>query len=105
MVILKNEIIYSFIIIQNDVNHVIWHKVFKSGTSKICGRQPLKHLKGYGLLKHFTWSTLEYFVSYIIVYHYILSDIISKKQRLLLKQRIPYFAETQAVQKMTFVRS
>ena len=27
----------------------IWDKVFKSGPSKICGRQPLKNLKGYGL--------------------------------------------------------
>ena len=24
---------------------------FKSGLSKFCGRQPLKNLKGYGLLK------------------------------------------------------
>ena len=31
----------------------MWDKVFKSGPSKICGRQPLKT---------FTWSTLEYFV-------------------------------------------
>ena len=29
----------------------IWDKVFKSGPSKICGRQPLKNLKGYGLLR------------------------------------------------------
>ena len=29
-----------------------WDKVFKSGRSKICGRKPLKNLKGYGLLKH-----------------------------------------------------
>ena len=28
-----------------------WDKVFKSGLSKFCGRQPLKNLKGYGLLK------------------------------------------------------
>ena len=27
-----------------------WDKIFKSGPNKICGRQPLKHLKGYGLL-------------------------------------------------------
>ena len=54
----------------------IWDKVFKNGPSKICGRQPFKHLKGYGLLKqtlilqifkrppstNFTWSILEYFV-------------------------------------------
>ena len=29
----------------------IWDKVFKNGLSKICGRQPLKNLKGYGLPK------------------------------------------------------
>ena len=28
----------------------IWCKVFKNEPSKICGRQPLKNLKGYGLL-------------------------------------------------------
>ena len=53
-----------------------WDKVFMSGPSKICGRQPLKNLKDYGLLKqtislqtfkrlsstNFTWSTIEYFV-------------------------------------------
>ena len=59
----------------------IWDKVFKNGPSKICGRHPLKKLKGYGLLKrtisllffkrfsstNFTWSIgyFEYFVSYI----------------------------------------
>ena len=30
---------------------LIWDKVFKNGPSKVCGRQPLKNLKGYGLLK------------------------------------------------------
>ena len=25
----------------------IWDKVFKSGPSKVCGRQPLKNLMGY----------------------------------------------------------
>ena len=29
----------------------IWDKVFKNGPSKICKRQPLKNLKGYGLPK------------------------------------------------------
>ena len=24
-----------------------WDKVFKKGPSKVCGRQPLKNLKGY----------------------------------------------------------
>ena len=28
-----------------------WDKVFKNGPSKICGRQPLKNLKGSDLLK------------------------------------------------------
>ena len=27
-------------------------KVFENGPSKICGKQLLKNLKGYGLLKH-----------------------------------------------------
>ena len=29
----------------------IWDKVFKNGLGKICGRQPLKNLKEYDLLK------------------------------------------------------
>ena len=28
----------------------IWDKVFKNGPSKICRRQPLKNLRGFGLL-------------------------------------------------------
>ena len=57
---------------------IIWDKLFKIGSSNICGRQPLKNLKGYGLLKqtislqifqrlsstNFTWSILEQFVPY-----------------------------------------
>ena len=31
--------------------HYLWDKVFKNGTIKICGRQPLKNFKGYGRLK------------------------------------------------------
>ena len=31
---------------------MIWDKVFKIGLSKVCGRQPSKNLKEYGLLKH-----------------------------------------------------
>ena len=34
---------------------IIWDKVFTNGPNKICGRQPLKN---------FTWSILEYFVSF-----------------------------------------
>ena len=33
------------------LNKHIWAQVFKKGPSKICGRQPLKNLMGYGLLK------------------------------------------------------
>ena len=29
----------------------MWDKVFKSGLSKFCGEEPLKIVKGYGLLK------------------------------------------------------
>ena len=29
----------------------IWVRVFKNGQGKICGRPPLKNLKGHGLLK------------------------------------------------------
>ena len=31
--------------------NVLWNQVFKHEPSKICGRQPLKSLKEYGLLK------------------------------------------------------
>ena len=55
---------------------IIWVKVLKNGPSKICGRQPLKNLMGYGLLEadhippnflklsstSFPWSILKYFV-------------------------------------------
>ena len=53
---------------------LIWIKVFMNGPSKICGRQPLKHLNWYDMSKkttsiqifsrlsstNFTWSILEY---------------------------------------------
>ena len=32
----------------NYFEKVIWNKAFKSGVSKLCGRQPLKNFKGYG---------------------------------------------------------
>ena len=52
----------------------MWGKIFKSGLSKFDGRQPLKNLKGYGMLKQttsfssteFTQSNLEYFVPCIV---------------------------------------
>ena len=46
---------YLFILFQmnlgGDSNNAKWDKVFKNGPSKICGRQPLKKLNGYDLLK------------------------------------------------------
>ena len=33
-----------------EILYYIWDKIFKNGPSKICGRQPLKSLKGYGVL-------------------------------------------------------
>ena len=39
----------------------VWNKVFKSGPSKIYGRQPLKNLKGYGLLKHTILRIIPYY--------------------------------------------
>ena len=35
----------------NDISMTrMWDNVFKNGASKICGRQPLRNLNGYGLL-------------------------------------------------------
>ena len=43
----------------------IWVKVFKNGPSKICRRQPLKHLNYMVCLStNFAWSILEYLESY-----------------------------------------
>ena len=33
------------------IEWVKWDRVFKNGPSKICGRQPVKNLRGYGLPK------------------------------------------------------
>ena len=51
------------------VHHFTWDKVLKNGPSKICGRQPLKNLKWYGLLfsTNFTWFILEYFFSFLVI--------------------------------------
>ena len=57
----------------------IWDKVFKNGPSKICGRQPLKNSKGYGLLIKFFkgclpqillgpfLNTLSYILFYVLL--------------------------------------
>ena len=43
----------------------IWDKLFKNGTSKICGRQPYFLMAAF---HKFTWSILEYFVSYVVLF-------------------------------------
>ena len=57
----------------------ICDSVFKNGPSKICGKQPSKKLKRYGLFKqtishqiflklystNFSWSIVEYIVQYV----------------------------------------
>ena len=46
---------------------IIMDKVFKSVTSKICGRQPLKFEEIWSAYStNFTWSTIEYFVPFIL---------------------------------------
>ena len=51
----------------------MWDKVFKNGPSKICGRQSLKNLNQFGVIKrltstNFTLPNLEYFISCIIMF-------------------------------------
>ena len=46
----------------------IWVKVFKNGPSKICGRQPLKNLKCYGLPKHNTLANVMNHNSVVMLY-------------------------------------
>ena len=75
----KPILIYSFlkvelirqVILPKMINILYkWEKVFKNGPSKIFGRQSLKILKWYGLLRqsstNFTWFILEYLVSNIL---------------------------------------
>ena len=43
---------FLFILFEGPLLLVIrWDKLFKNGPSKICGRQPLKNLKGFNLSK------------------------------------------------------
>ena len=44
-----DDMINIKILDQNKIKIDKWDKVFKNGPSKICGRQPLKNLKEYGL--------------------------------------------------------
>ena len=58
--------------------YAIWGKVFKSGPSKIFGRQPLKNLKGYGLPKadHIPSNFLKaVFHKFYLVHSWILCPI------------------------------
>ena len=51
--LIKNKkIVFQKIVlmVSTQAKHHKWEKVFKNGPSKICGRQPLKNLKEYGLL-------------------------------------------------------
>ena len=45
------QMTFSTIIYNGLLRLPTWGKVFKNGPSKICGRQSLKNLKRYGLLK------------------------------------------------------
>ena len=62
----------------------IWDNVFKGGPSKICGRQPLKKLNGYGLLKvdHTPSSFLKaVFHKFYLVHSWILCLIYLENTR------------------------
>ena len=50
----------------NGIASMIWDKVFNNGSSKICGRQPLKNLKWYGLLKQILHGPFLNTLSHII---------------------------------------
>ena len=45
---------FRIIVIIRQWRRCIWVKVFKNGPSMVCGRQPLKSLKWYGLLRQKT---------------------------------------------------
>ena len=68
-------------------------KVFKNGPSKICGRRPLKNLKGYGygLLKHF---------SGILIYLIYLKQ----SPRVVLEKRFPKFRGKHLCQSLLFIK-
>ena len=57
---------------------IVWDKVFKTGPSKICGRQPSKYLNGYGLLQvdHISSNCLkDVFRKFYSVHSWILCSI------------------------------
>ena len=50
-----------------------WDIVFKSGPSKICGRQPSKNLKGYGMLKQILRPYFFNTLSQILLYKSVIN--------------------------------
>ena len=58
----------------------IWDKVFKTGPSKVCGRQPSKNLKGYGMFK----QKKKYFNQNLIIFSFFSFYTVPHKQRELL---------------------
>ena len=83
----------------------IWDKVFRNVPSKICERQPLKNVMGYGLLNltislfflrlsstNFTWSILEYFVQFQVEYNFL---ILNKLFKIFCLGRISVFRSQQ----------
>ena len=60
---------------ENEKTRNIWDKVFKSKLSKICGRQPLKILKGYtytyisAYVCLFSYIYILYYIKYIVDWH------------------------------------
>ena len=61
------------------LNCIKWGKVFKNGPSKICGRQPLKTLKEYGLLNFLK----AVFCKRYLDHSWILYDLLQKLRVLL----------------------
>ena len=61
--------------LQAFVRRIIWDKVFKNEPSEICGRQPLKNLKWYGLLKQSSriFSKLHGLISLWIKYFFTIN--------------------------------
>ena len=49
LLLLDMKTVFFCIELQIFLLYCIWDKVSKNGSSKICGRHPLKNLKGYGL--------------------------------------------------------
>ena len=45
---------------------IIWDKKFKNGRIKIYGRQPLKNVKGYGLLYALNFLKAEFHKFYLL---------------------------------------